>query len=72
MIVGRLVSCHKTNPSDSLTRGCLVVDLYVLFVHSVWERGIMGNFIYHYTACDNKTILNEVYPHHSPVVNYVI
>jgi len=72
MIVGRIVSCHKTNPSDSLTRGCLVVDLYVHFVHSVWERGIMGNLCYHYTACDNSPILNEVYPHHSPVVDYVM
>jgi len=28
----------------------------------------MGNLIYHYTAYDNNPILNEVYPHHSPVV----
>jgi hypothetical protein len=66
------VSCHKANPSDSLTRECLVVDLYVAFVHSVLERGIMGNFSCHYTACDKNPILNEVYPHHSPVVDYVI
>ena len=68
MILGRLVSCHKTNPSDSPTRECLVVDLYVHFVHSVLERGIMGNLSYHYTACDSNPILNVVYPHHSPVV----
>ena len=68
MILGRVVFCQKTNPSDSPTRECLVVDLCVHFVHSVLERGIMGNLSYHYTACDNNPILNVVYPHHSPVV----
>ena len=48
------------------------MDLYVHFVHSVSEGGIMGNLCYHYTACDNNPILNEVYPHHSPVVDFVI
>jgi hypothetical protein len=66
------VSCHKANPSDSLTRECLVVDLYVHFVRNVLERGIMGNLSYHYTACGNNPISNEVYPHHSAVVDYVI
>ena len=47
MILGRVVSCHKANPSDSLTRECLAVDLYVCFVHSVLERGIKGNLNYH-------------------------
>jgi len=72
MILGRIVSCHKTNPSDSLTMGCRVVDLYVHFVHTVLERRIKGNLSYHYTACDSNSLLNEVYPHHSPVVDCVL
>jgi len=60
MILGRVVSCHKVNPSDSLTGECLIVDLYVHFVHSVLERGLMGNLIYHYTACDNNPISTQI------------
>jgi hypothetical protein len=71
MILGRVVSCHTAN-HDSLTRECLVVDLYVPFVHSVLEQGLMGDLNYHYTACDNNPILNEVYPHRSRVVDCVI
>jgi hypothetical protein len=66
------VSCHKANPSDSLTRECLVEDLYVILIHSVLGRGLMGNSSCHYTTCDNNPILNAVYPHHCAVVGYVI
>jgi hypothetical protein len=62
----------ETSRSDSLTRECLVVDLYVCFIHSVLERGIKGYLSYHYTACDNNPILTLSDPTSDLIRQYMI